>query len=65
MFPKVFCRGGLFSRSFGFGNYNGMLPCFLCGLVLSLLWVISRAWISLKRVWRGRMISSIYPFSAA
>lgn len=45
--------------------YNGIFPCFLGGLVFRLFCVISNACISLKRVWRGKITSSIYPCSAA
>lgn len=45
--------------------YNGILPCFLGGCDSVLLAVISNAWIILNLVSLGKIISSIYPFSAA
>lgn len=47
------------------GNpHSGMLPCFLGGLLWFLLRHISRAHISLRRVSRGMMTSSMSPRSA-
>ena len=47
------------------GNpYSGMLPCFFGGLLWFLLRHISRAHISLRRVSRGMMTSSMSPRSA-
>jgi len=40
-------------------RYKGMLPCFFGGLHSLLFWVISNAWINLKRVSLGYIISSI------
>ena len=44
--------------------HSGMLPCFLGGLLWFLLRHISRAHISLRRVSRGMMTSSMSPRSA-
>lgn len=44
--------------------YSGMLPCFFGGLLWFLLRHISRAHISLRRVSRGMMTSSMSPRSA-
>ena len=59
---------GIAADSTGFipaGNpHSGMLPCFLGGLLWFLLRHISRAHISLRRVSRGMMTSSMSPRSA-
>ena len=46
-------------------SYSGMFPCFLGGFLARLFSSMSSAWISLRRVSRGRMTASRYPRSAA
>lgn len=43
---------------FLFKFYKGIFPCFLAGLLLIFVWVISNAWINFSLVCEGRMISS-------
>lgn len=42
-------------------SYNGMLPCFLCGLVRFLVDSRSKSWQILQRVVLGSMMSSTKP----
>src|SRR3972149_5981428 len=46
-------------------SYKGMFPCLRQGLVSTLFFKESRAWIILGRVSSGKIISSTYPNAAA
>ncbi len=46
------------------GDYSGIFPCFLGGLLSVLFWSISRAPMILRRVSRGSITSSIKPREA-
>ena len=62
--PQLVLAAGAIMHILQGRPYSGMLPCFLGGLLWFLLRHISKARISLRRVSRGIITSSISPRSA-